>query len=136
MVPAMIENPHGKDGVEDPEILWHGLKAEGKNIHGLRTCQLLKKAKLHPEKRRRVHTENLNCTLSSHSPAMISAAAAHIERKTVSQWLYVRFQALPFPVRAPLGVNVSAEDGKRPFSPGFEFMEILKELSPRHRIQL
>ena len=57
---------------------------------------------------------------TGHPPAVVTAAAAHVQHPPPAQIGQVRRHPLPLPVGAPLGIDVRTEEFKRPLAPGHQ----------------
>ena len=70
-----------------------------------------------------INTDHLCGAGAEHAPAVITAATADIEYPSPGQWFQAREQAIPLPVRAPLGVDVNAKQVKGPLAPGSQLLQ-------------
>ncbi len=85
---------------------------------------------LRHEHRRGVDTDHGTCTGVGDAPAVIAVAAADIEHHAIGQRREVRQHARPFPVGAPLGVDVDTGDVVRPLAPGMQRQQCLRQCVP------
>ncbi len=75
---------------------------------------------LHHEQRGGVDADHLSGAGAEHAPAVVAAAAAHIQYPPPAQVVDGVGQAVPFPVRAPLGVDVHTEQFEGALAPGVQ----------------
>src|SRR5690606_17248298 len=68
----------------------------------------------------RVDTDDLSCSGPVHAPAVIAGAAAHVQYTAPAQIRQPGGNPVPFPVRAPLGINMGAEKLERTLAPGHQ----------------
>ena len=118
----MVQHTHGEHGVEALQLGWQLLKGQWQVPHWLIRQVALHRQELAEEQPVGVDADHAVCARTEHAPHVVAVAATDIEDAFAGQ-VQVRGDALPFPVRAPFGVDVYAEQLERPLAPGNQALQ-------------
>ena len=113
----MIEHAHGEHRVEALQPGRKLFQGQGQ-VPGRQVRQeALDRQELAEEQPVGIDTHHALGTGAEHAPLVVAIAAAHIQHPLAAQ-VEVRRDPCPFPVRAPFGVEVHAEQLEGPLAPG------------------
>ena len=105
---TVVQHAHGEDGIkgfQGRELF----NAQRQQVRALVvTQQLAHRFKLAQEQLHRVNTDRQMRARANHAPHVVTAAAAHVQNGTSGQVGKMGENAIPFPVRAPFGIDVHA----------------------------
>ncbi len=120
----MIQHAHGKDRIEGLQFWGQLLNAHRQHPHLVPLQVLLQGPVLHHEQRGRVDADHLRSPGAQHPPAVVAAAAAHVEHPAAGQAVDGIGQAIPLPVGAPLGVDMYAKQLEGTLAPGVQSLQL------------
>ena len=117
---AVIQNAHGEHRVEGAQRAGQRFDPHRQHAHGRVAQVALEGLELQRKQGRGVDADDLGGPGAAHAPAVVAVTAAHVQHPPRAEGLDVRGQAIPFPVRAPLRVDVYAEQLEGAFAPGMQ----------------
>ena len=115
-VPAVIDHAQAENAVETGGLR-QLFPPQGQHPVPWMVDVALHGAMLHAEQQRRIHTDHFPGARGQHAPAEIAIAAADVEHAMAGEAAEAGRDALPFPVRAPLRVDVHVGKAERTFTP-------------------
>ena len=128
----MVQHAHGEHRVEEAQVLRYVL-----DTHRQKLCtsfigvadKVAHRLKLPVKAWGRVNHQHESRACTRHTPGVVAAAAAHVQHFAVLQRREMRRDALPFPVRAPLGVDFDTTQVERSFTPRGQLAQQIEALA-------
>ena len=118
----MIEHAHGKHRIETAGGLRQFLQGEGQlPDRGIRQIAA-DGLELGQEQQVRIHTDDHARAVLPHAPHVITIAAADIQYALALKF-DMRRDPIPFPVRAPFGIDLHAKQLEWPLAPGMQALQ-------------
>ncbi len=127
-VAAMIEQPHGENSIEMLTGAGDVFDSKRQNSSYARGDVFVQGLELHNVDKGRLKAYDCGGSFAEHTKDMIAATATDVENNLAGERFEVRFDAVPFPVAAPFGIDIYAEDLERSFAPWMELHEGMAKL--------